>query len=274
MTRIKTTTLGLAIVAAIFGGIALSMAFGYWKTESTKEPVKIKEGEFAGLPNPADIRGSYTWADVAKAFAIPEGKVLEAFGATDPGQKVNSLETTYAGALPEGQELGTDSVRLFAALYTGLPHEPEASTVLPMAAIAVLRAEGKADASRIDAAATRAFGGLPVAPVPAAAAPATPAETVTTQAPAKPAAAPATSPVTTATTVAIPGTAQERESVTGTIVGKTTFGDLAEWGLDMKRVEAILGGLGPAGQSIRDYCEVKGLEFSSVKTSLNELAQR
>jgi hypothetical protein len=282
MTRIKTTTLGLAIVAAMFGGIALSMAAGYWKTESTKEPVKIKEGEFAGLPNPADVRGSYTWADVATAFAIPVDKVLEAFGATDPAQKANSLEAKYAGTLPEGLEIGTGSVRLFAALYTGLPYEADEGTVLPTSAITVLRAEGKADKARIDAAAAKAIDGkaaaaAPVAAAPAAApakaAPATPAAApapAPAAAPAKPAAPASAAPTTT---IAAAAATSEHTPVTGTVVGKTTFGDLASWGYDMKKVEAILGGLGPASQSIRDFCEAKGIEFSTVKTSLNELAK-
>ena len=275
MTRIKTTTLGLVILAAMFGGIAISMAAGYWKTESTKEPVKIKEGEFAGLPNPADIRGSYTWADVAKAFAIPVEKVLEAFGATDPTQKANSLEAKYAGTLPEGLEIGTGSVRLFAALYTGLPYEADEGTVLPASAIPVLRADGKADKARIDEAAAKAISGTTASP--AAAAPAA-APAPAKAAPAVPAAAPAPAPAAqakpaTPTTTVAAAAAQEHTPVTGTVVGKTTFGDLASWGYDMKKVEAILGGLGPSSQSIRDFCEAKGIEFSTVKTSLNELAK-
>ena len=263
MTRIKTTALGLAIVAAMFGGIAISMAAGYWKTESTKEPVKIKEGEFAGLPNPADVRGSYTWDDVAKAFAIPVEKVLEAFGATDPAQKANSLEAKYAGTLPEGVEIGTGSVRLFAALYTGLPYEADEGTVLPASAITVLRADGKADKARIDEAAAKAISVTPAAPAPSAPAAAAAPAKAAPAAPAVPAApAPAPAPA-----------AQEHTPATGTIVGKTTFGDLAGWGYDMKKVEAILGGLGPSSQSIRDFCEAKGIEFSTVKTSLGELAK-
>ena len=280
MTRIKTTTLGLVILAAMFGGIAISMAAGYWKTESTKEPVKIKEGEFAGLPNPADVRGSYSWDDVAKAFAIPVDKVLEAFGATDPAQKANSLETKYAGTLPEGLEIGTGSVRLFAALYTGLPYEADEGTVLPASAIAVLRADGKADKARIDEAAAKAVNGTPAAPAAAAAAPAAaPAIAApTAAAPAVPAAARAPAPAAQAkpaapTTTVAAAAAQEHTPVTGTVVGKTTFGDLASWGYDMKKVEAILGGLGPSSQSIRDFCEAKGIEFSTVKTSLGELAK-
>lgn len=135
MIKVKTGVLALTVIAAIFGGIGLSSLLGLWKTTAGKEPVKIKTGEFAGLPNPSDVRGSYTWADVAKAFSIPEASLLKAFEATNPADKVNSLEAMYAGKLPAGMEIGTGSVRLFAALYAGLPYEAEEGTVLPASAI-------------------------------------------------------------------------------------------------------------------------------------------
>jgi hypothetical protein len=265
MIAIKTRTVGALTVAAIFGGIALSAALGLWKTTNTKEPIAIKSGEFAGMPNPSDIRGSYTWADVGAAFSIPVGSLIAAFGGSGPDEKVNSLEARYADKLPAGAELGTDSVRLFAALYAGLPHEAEADTVLPAQAIPVLRAEGKAAAALIDAAAARAYGAAPMvaaaaAPAPAqelsvpSSAPAAPVAAV--QKPAEPAAAPA----------------QEHAPAAGSVTGKTTFGDLKDWGLDMDKVSEMLGGLGPAAQAVKDYCSAKGLTFSEIKPRLEALA--
>ena len=102
MIAIKTRVLGIASAAIVFGGIALSAALGLWKTTVSKEPARIESGEFAGMPNPSDIRGSYTWADVAKAFSIPEASVIAAFGGAGPDEKANSLESRYAGILPEG----------------------------------------------------------------------------------------------------------------------------------------------------------------------------
>ena len=46
------------ILVFLFGGILFSSAMGWWQTESTKQAATFSEGEFAGLPNPADIRGS------------------------------------------------------------------------------------------------------------------------------------------------------------------------------------------------------------------------
>ncbi len=54
-----------------------------------------------------------------------------------------------------------------------------------------------------------------------------------------------------------------------TITGKTTFQELLDWGLAQSTIEGILGEGMPAGATvIKDYVTGKGLEFSSVKTSL------
>lgn len=248
MIALKTRTLGILTVAIMLGGIALSAGLGLWKTTATKEPAKIRSGEFSGMPNPSDIRGSYTWADVAKAFGLPEASLVKAFGASGADEKVSSLEGLYAGKLPEGVEIGTDSVRLFVALYTGLPLEAGEETALPKSAIRVLRAEGKADSLRLDAAEKNAV------------------ETGTASAAGGGAVLPtASSPE---------ASGAEHVPVAGQITGKATFNDLVTWGFDMKKVEEICGGLGPSSQSLKDYCAAKGLSFSEVKAKLEGLAPK
>lgn len=242
MIVLRYSSLAAVAAVGVFGGVALSSALGYWNVESTKVPAAIKSGEFAGMPSPSDIRGSYSWNDVAKAFALPVGDLTRAFGASDAGQRVSILEDIWAGKLAEGLEVGTDSVRLFVSLYTGLPHEGEEGTVLPETAVAVLRGAGKGDPERLAEAAARAV----------------------------PAAGPAAGPAMTA------GSAAEHTEAkpAGTIVGKTTFADLRSWGFDMEKVRSLLGGLGKDGETVRDYCAAQGLEFSSVKTALQEMAPR
>jgi len=298
-------SMGIIVVALFVVGIGAASIAGYWKTESTKEPVKIKEGDFAGMPNPSDIRGSYTWADVAKAFNVDVQHLLKAFGANDPLLKVNTLETIYGGAgLPEGTEIGTDSVRLFVSLLTGLPHVPEESTILPIAAIEVLRAEGKGAAELIEEAAAKAWKQTPPAsaeavaasnpaPVPAtsaaAAAPQTQAAPVpTTVAPAAPKAAPVqpaaavtADPAATTTTVHSPsptstgsgtGEGTGSGSAPGSVTGKTSFKDLKSWGLSEEQIKSVTGGkIGPDLASIRDWATANGLEFSGLKSGLQAL---
>jgi len=293
MIVLRSKALALATVAIMFGGIALSSAFNLWLTTSSKEPAKIKSGDFAGLPNPSDIRGSYTWADIAKTFSLPEKLLLEAFGATTGSEKVNSLEARFTGKLPEGLEIGTDSVRLFTALYTGLPHLPESDTVLPQKAIELLRSEGKGDSALIEAAAARAiatetvFGTTPLitaTPTVSALATANTAAQSPAAATAKPSAPEATTklaPIQETAAIA-PKTAQgtpdpaktEHSVVVGAITGKTSFYDLKAWGYDMKKVEEALGGLGPSNQSVKDFCAAKSLPFSEAKTKLEGIAPR
>lgn len=293
MIRVGTKTLGLLVAGTIFGGVALSAGLGLWKTQGSKEPAAIRSGEFAGLPSPSDIRGSYTWADVGKAFGIPPASLVRAFGAGSEAEKANSLEAKYGEvALPPGTEIGTDSVRLFVSLYTGLPHEPEADTILPMTAIEILRAEAKGDRALVEAAALRAYApgaaasagtapaaaqaAQPAAPAPAAPAPAAPAPAAAPAAPAGTgaAAAPAPAAAGAAPKSGTAAAAESHEPVAGSIVGKTTFGELKDWGFDMAAVEALLGGLGKSGESVRDYCSAKGLSFSEMKTKLQELAPK
>lgn len=241
MTVLKTRTLGIVVIVFIFGGIGLSAALGRWNTSSSKIPARIASGDFAGKPNPADIRGSYTWAELATAFPVPLESVMRAFGAAKADDKINTLEGMFEGKLPPGVEIGTDSVRLFIALYTGLPMEGEESISLPRSAIEVLRGEGKADPGRIEAAAARAVDlGL-------------------SSAPASPVIVNAAAP-------------EEHVPAVGEITGKTTFNDLKLWGFDLGKVEELLGGMGPSAQTIKDYCAAKGLSFSELKEEIKTLA--
>jgi polyferredoxin len=143
--------LGIITVVVLIGGIMLSMVFGLWRTTSSKQPALLKEGSYAGAPNPADIRGSYTFADVAKAFPVPLPTLLQAFGVTEGAMRLGSLEEIWAGSIPEGTEIGTDSIRLFVSLYTGIPFIAEEETLMPKSAVRVLESEGKTNDPRFSA---------------------------------------------------------------------------------------------------------------------------
>ena len=60
---------------------------------------QIKSGEFTGENDPSDIRGSYSFADIEKAFDIPVDVLVKAFGVSyveDPaGFKAKNLEELY-----------------------------------------------------------------------------------------------------------------------------------------------------------------------------------
>ncbi len=230
----------LAIIIPVFfiAGIGGTMAFNLWQTESSKTPTVIREGEFAGEYNPSDIRGSYSFEDIKNAFGVPVAALAAAFGATDredPSSfQAKDLEDIYFAN--EQGEIGTDSIRLFVAIYTGLPHTPEEGTVLPNPAKKILaEANPEADLSAVRFVQLDAFSAEGAEPTES-------------------------------------HTEDEEDT---TIKGKTTFKELYDWGLTEAEVERVLG-IPPAqpGTAIRDYLMEQGIEFSEIKTELQELVDR
>jgi hypothetical protein len=65
--------------------------------------------------------------------------------------RLGSLEEIWAGSIPEGTEIGTDSIRLFVSLYTGIPFIAEEETLMPKSAVRVLESEGKTNDPRFSA---------------------------------------------------------------------------------------------------------------------------
>ncbi len=258
MKKISSYVLAPVIAAVFFGGIIVSMALNLWITESTKTAVKYSSGEFAGLANPGDIRGSYSLSDIEKNFGIPVAVTARAFGAEswpDPAAfKAKDLEALYEGA-PEGVEIGTDSVRLFVATYLGRPYAPEETTRLPRAALTELAA--KLSPADLKAMEKYAFEGEAQSADGMAA----------TALTGEPASAEATAPTVTAPTTAEDHGATAAED--RAIKGKTTFNDLLSWGVSRSTINGIMGmDIGPASVTVRDFCLERGLEFSEYRAAL------
>ena len=235
--KLKSNVLAIAVLAILFGGILLSSSLGWWQTESSKEAATFTEGEFAGMPNPADIRGSYTFGDVQTNFDVPAEVLAQAF----------QVETTDAAAFPvkelEAQyeenavEIGTASVRLFVALYTGLPYDLTAETsYLPESAVQILQTrELTAEQSDYLANHSVSLDALPTA------------EAVVETAP-----------------------AAEEEVADTFIKGKTTFAEVLSWGVTQEQIEAVLGLPMPSENLtvIKDFVVENGLDFETVKSEL------
>lgn len=132
--------MAIVVFVVLFGGIMLSAALGQWVTTTTKEPMTFKEGEFAGQYNPADIRGSYTFGDISRLFGIPLEDLAFAFRLTEGDPALVRLGTLEDKLADMGVDLGTSSVRLFTALYAGLPFDLslQDSYLLPEA-VAILK---------------------------------------------------------------------------------------------------------------------------------------
>ncbi len=249
-TKVRSRFLAPAILAVFVLGIGLSMMLNFWETESTKVPAKYATGDYAGQANPADIRGSYSMGDISEAFGIEVETLAKAFGVTADNPEnfqVKEFETIY-GPLPDGSEVGTDSMRLFVALYLGLPYTPEETTKLPSPAVSVLKEKlTPADLEAVQKLSVK-LGDLRAETEGIA-------ETGTTDSSSGEAAA-----------------AVEHTEDEAVIKGKTTFNDLLDWGLSREEIEDALGfDMGPRATAIRDYLSEKGLEFSEYKTKLQTL---
>jgi hypothetical protein len=229
------------IILAVFVlGIGGTMIFNLWQTTSSKIPATYTSGEFAGQYNPGDIRGSYSFGDIEEAFDVPAEALAKAFGVSDSENPAaflcKSLEDLY-GEMENG-EIGTDSVRWFVALYTGLPYTPKEDTLLPSPAVSALK--GRIDQTELEALRDKA--------------------------------------VSLSTTKQAPASAAEdshTEEEAGQVKGKTTFGELLDWGVSKDEIEQALGlPIGKPGVTARDYCIENGIEFSTVKGALQAAADR
>ena len=240
---LNSKSLAVIILVVLFGGILFTTAMGWWQTTNTKVAATFTEGEFAGQANPADIRGSYTFGDVEKNFGIPAATLAQAFVVEgDPAAyPVKNLEATY-GELET--EIGTASVRLFVALYLGLPYDLSADTYLPEPAAELLKGRTLTpeQVSYLEA------------------------HTVSLPAAGTDAPQPASTPQAESTPVADP--AQTTTSA-NLVKGKTTFGEILSWGVPQAAIEQVIGGPLPAPSvTAKDYCTQSGLDFETIKVAL------
>ena len=235
----KKTSLFVLIV--ILGSIIVLTSLGLWKTESSKVPIKIETGEFAGMADPSDIRGSYTFGDIENSFDVPAEILAQAF-ALDTSEKAageykaKDLETVYEGLSVDG-EVGTDSVRLFVSLYLGMPYETEETTLLPNPALSILRDKGVLSDEEFQVLKERSI-----------------------------------SPTSLELSAPISDTTSSSDNVDMAVKGSTTFKNLLDWGMSKTQIEEILGkSFSNDNQSVRDFAIENGLEFSEYKTAIQNV---
>jgi hypothetical protein len=238
---ITSKSMTIIILVTIFGGIALASAMGWWATESSKVPAAFAEGEFAGQANPADIRGSYTFGDVSNSFDVAPAVLAQAFGVQtdDPAAfVVKDLESLYSDS---GFEIGTTSVRLFVAYYVGLPFDTTGQEIyLPRSATETLLAKKSLTPQQLAYLAKYTVdvetADLVVAATPAALS---------------------------------PSSESAAGSTAYTVKGKTTFGELIQWGVSQQTIETLIGASLPdAAMTLKDYASANGLNIETLKPAL------
>jgi hypothetical protein len=241
--RIKSWVLGLVVMVFIFGGIGISTVTGGWQTTSTKVPAKYSTGEFAGQYNPADIRGSYTFGEISEVFDLPLNDLASAFDIQINKARefqVKELESLYFNAV---QAVGTNSVRTFVALYKGLPITLSTSDYFLPAAVQILKEEAALTDEQKVYLDSHIFQSQPAAS-------------------------------TSTTGVSSPSSTPTHTTTAGTIIGKTTFQDLLDWGLKQEGIEAVINEKLPAKTlAVRDYASQKGIEFTTLKSQLQALLE-
>lgn len=142
--KIKTSTLAIILFATFFSGIYSSNLVGLWKSESSKNVRIITNGDSSGEKNPADIKGSFSFADISNNFDIPVKDLQKAFEIKNVDNieafRCKDLESYYGeNAL---NEIGTGSVKMFVALYKGIDYEITEDTYLPESAVLLLKEKG------------------------------------------------------------------------------------------------------------------------------------
>ncbi len=250
--KMRSPLIAILTILFIFGGILISMATGFWRSESSKVPATYASGEFAGQYNPGDIRGSYSFSDVASAFDVPVKVLLQAFGfeGVENGASLQiKVFEEYYGVV-DGREVGTDSMRLFVALYIDRPYTPEEGTGLPNRAVELLRAREKLDSEHAKEIARSYSVELPRG-IDGDGSTGTAVESLGS----------------TASTAS----AEESEE-DHSIKGKTTFRDVMEWGLTREEIEEVIDmPIGAPTQAMRDFFMEKGMEFSQYKEELQRI---
>lgn len=287
--KIRPKPLSFMIFILIFGGIGISSALDLWKTTSSKMPATYTSGAFEGNYNPSDIRGSYTFGEISDLFEIPIEDLGTAF-QVEPKENISSfqcksLESIYADLKNSGPEIGTDSVRTFVALYKGLPFDLGDAYLLDSAA-AILKNLGNLSPASLTYLETHVVSLADIENDVAAKA-AEVSSTIESGPIEKPKEdAPiinnaSTQPKIENTPIPVPEQQEkpaqsehtESNSEEKLIKGKTTFREVINWGLSKDSIETLLDNkkIPNLAMTIRDFCNAEGIEFSTVKDSLQQM---
>ena len=236
----------IVVFVILFGGIYLTIGTGHWSTSRAPEPQKLASGDY----NIADIRGSYTFAEIEKFFGVPANLLFQAFMVPEERRsdtfKIKEMhEGFFEPVVLDGREIevGTDLVRVITSIYTELPYESEETTHLPVSAVNLLIQEHKLQGEKKTYWETHTFDLVLVGEVP-------PAEKSPVESP------------------------EEQETIE--IKGKTTMGELLKYGLTKEQFQEITGMEMPDNSSVglRDFVTENGLEMDTIKTQIIEALQQ
>lgn len=245
----------ITVFVLLFGGIYVTIGTGHWATEREAEPIKLESGAY----DPADIRGSYAFAEVEEFFGVPANLLFDAFGIPEEKRTdqflIKDMEGIFEPVILEGEEVevGTDLVRVFTSLYTGLPYESTETTHLPEGLVKALIAENTLSEEQQFYWKAHTF--------PLVLAGETPAEETQTAASGEQA---GEQPETISSPAA--------ETPTVEIKGRTTMGELLLFGLTKEQFQDITGVEMPGSAvKMKDFVDANGLDMETIKTRMLEV---
>lgn len=233
----------IVIIISIFGVYGVSKVTGIWDKAFSREPISpvSENGEY----DPSLVKGSSYFYEISDWFDIPLEDLGVAFKI--PEDKMDDfrnkdLEELYASVVSGDEEIGNGSVKFFISLYKGIEYELEESEAvyLPDTAVKLLKEKiDLTDAMReyIEEH-TIVISNIEIENFDSE-------ENIENS--------------------------TEIEKEFFTITGKTTFEELVNNGYSIEYLKKLVGGdIENKNISVRDYCETLGIEFSDIKTILEE----
>lgn len=237
--KLNSSKIFIILVVVLFGFIYLSKLGGLWITESKKEVKVIDQGELIGMPDPEDIRGSYSLGDIENNFDIPVNDMAKAFGIENDNLadfQIKELENIYVD-LGEDIEIGTESVRIFVSMYKDIPFEWSGD--IPNTAVEVLKSNNMINESEEAYLAEHSIDMNNT----------TDNQRVDTE------------------------IDHEQSEEAPTVNGKTTVKDLINSGIDERVIIDTIGSYANENMLLRDICNENGVSFSVVKTKFTEMLE-
>ena len=270
---VKGWIVGIVILVTMFGGIYLTIGTGHWSTSRAPEPVKLETGEYSI----ADIRGSYPFADIEKFFGVPASLLFEAFMIPEDQRTdkflIKDMKGMFAPVEIAGQEIevGTDLVRVFTSLYSGMPYTSEETTHLPESAVEGLIREQKLDETQTEYWKTHTFALYLAGETPPA------EETAQAEASPKPEEQTETPSEASPQVEEAPSPQEQTETAPAIeIKGRTTIGELLEHGMTKEQFLELAGVEMPDDKAIKlkDFAEANELDMDTLKTKIIESLQQ
>ena len=236
---IKNTIVAVTAFVVILGGIGLTIPFNISKKTSSKMPAKFTQDNNIGYYDPESIKGSATLGQTSQQFQIPIEDLAQAFGIPlDLAESFRHsiIEEVYEDILGTMEiEVGNGSVKLFVALYTGLPYEVTEPTYLLKPGVEILRAKATLTDEQLNYIQQHLVD-----------------------------------PSATEVEKYFSQYTPQLSDVDQEITGQTTFGDLLSWGIREETIEQIIDDSSYGStMSVKDYCDRNGLSFGRIKEMIN-----